>query len=61
MQIVDPGLKFTNKFTARRKTERIVIHHAAVTGMFAANWCIQWHLGRGGWASDTIPNQDKWS
>jgi len=47
MQIVDPGLKFTNKFTARRKTERIVIHHAASAGDVSAATIHQWHLGRG--------------
>ena len=47
MQIVDPKLKFTGgNFSIRRKTERIVIHHAATNDDVTAATVHQWHLAK---------------
>lgn len=47
MQVVKPYLQFTSKLTIRRKTERIVIHHAASAGDIDAQTVHKWHLAHG--------------
>jgi hypothetical protein len=47
MNISNPNLKFNGKFTVRKKTERIIIHHSATPGDVPASTIHQWHLGNG--------------
>ena len=47
MQIAHPNLTFTGLLALRRKTERIIIHHAATYGDVNAAMIHQWHLNRG--------------
>lgn len=48
MNIINTGLKFRNKLTKRKKTVRLIIHHAAA-GSASVATVHQWHLNRG-WA-----------
>lgn len=47
MQIINPNHKFNGKFTLRRKTERIIFHHAATNGDVSATTVHGWHLNNG--------------
>lgn len=48
INIINTGLKFTNKLSNRKSTKRIILHHAAASSADVQT-IHKWHLGRG-WA-----------
>lgn len=46
LQILDAGLKFTGPFTPRKKTDLLVLHHAAAVQCTVED-VHRWHLARG--------------